>query len=111
MSIAYCLVEHCKCVGEAYNLVSTTAKVPIPYVKEVCYDEGKLLNSVPGTIPGALLCLSFLSVLANPLRRTYSSVAIRVHFPFPRIALGQQIAKCLFSHFADFSVFCKQAAV
>jgi hypothetical protein len=60
MSVTYCLVEHCKRVGEEYNLVNTTAKVPIPYAKEVCYDEGKLLNSVPGIVPGAFLCLSVL---------------------------------------------------
>ena len=66
MSVTYYLVAHCKRVGEASNLVSTTAEVPKPYVKEVCNGEGKLLNSVPGIVPGAFLCLSFLSVLANP---------------------------------------------
>jgi hypothetical protein len=66
MSVADDLVEHCKRVGEAYNLVNTTAKAPKPYVKEVCYDEGKLLNGVPGIIPGAFLYLSVLSVLTDP---------------------------------------------
>jgi hypothetical protein len=66
MSVAYCLVAHCKRVGEAYNLVSTTVEVPKPYAKEVCNGEGKLLNSVPGIVPGAFLCLSFLSMLGSP---------------------------------------------
>ena len=53
MSMIIILVEHCKRVGEAFNLVSTTAEVPKPYVKEVCNGEGKLLNGAPGIRPGA----------------------------------------------------------